>query len=52
MLTEDPLGAGVHIVPLGLISPEKLKNYVDQWKGKFTKVVGLRPTSDIDHQQE
>ena len=44
MLTDNPREACVHIVPLGLISTEKLKGYADSWKDTFTKVVGLRPT--------
>jgi DNA cross-link repair 1A protein len=44
MLTEDPLEAAVHIVPLSLINPERLKLYANRWKEKFDKVVGFRPT--------
>ena len=44
MLTNDPREACVHVVPLGLISTERLKGYADAWKDTFTKVVGLRPT--------
>lgn len=44
MLTDNPREACVHIVPLSLISPERLKGYADTWKDTFTKIVGLRPT--------
>ena len=44
MLTDNPREACVHVVPLGLISIERLKGYTDNWKDTFTKVVGLRPT--------
>ena len=44
MLTDNPREACVHIVPLGLISTERLKGYADNWKDTFTKVIGLRPT--------
>ncbi|KAJ6539486.1 DNA repair metallo-beta-lactamase-domain-containing protein [Mycena capillaripes] len=44
LLTADPLGADVHILPLGMISPEKLQEYLERFKGNFTKVVGFRPT--------
>jgi DNA repair metallo-beta-lactamase len=44
MLTEDPLEAMVHVVPLGLINPDKLKLYANQWKERFHRVIGLRPT--------
>ena len=44
MLTDNPREACVHVVPLGLISTERLKGYADAWKDTFTKVVGLRPT--------
>jgi DNA cross-link repair 1A protein len=44
MLTDDPLSAGVHIIPLGLLTPDKLKAYSDKWKDSFNKVVGFRPT--------
>lgn len=44
MLTDDPRGACVHVVPLNLISTERLKGYADVWKDTFTKIIGLRPT--------
>ncbi|KAJ7117736.1 DNA repair metallo-beta-lactamase-domain-containing protein [Mycena epipterygia] len=44
LLTADPLAADVHILPLGMISLEKLQLYLERFKGIFTKVVGFRPT--------
>ncbi|EEB89305.1 hypothetical protein MPER_12610, partial [Moniliophthora perniciosa FA553] len=44
MLTTNPKDASVHLVPLGVIVSDKLKEYLDRWKGHFTHVVGFRPT--------
>ncbi|KAF7370359.1 DNA cross-link repair protein PSO2/SNM1 [Mycena sanguinolenta] len=44
LLTSDPVAADVHILPLGMISLEKLQHYLERFKGIFTKVVGFRPT--------
>ncbi|KAF7308322.1 DNA cross-link repair protein PSO2/SNM1 [Mycena chlorophos] len=46
LLTDDPLAADVHILPLGKISIDKLHAYLTQpaLKGTFTRVVGFRPT--------
>lgn len=44
MLTADPLAATVHLVPLGTITTDRLKIYMDQFKGAFTKAIGFRPT--------
>ncbi|TDL15657.1 DRMBL-domain-containing protein [Rickenella mellea] len=44
MLTNDPLNAGVHIVPLGMINSDKFQTYMDRWDGHFAKAVGFRPT--------
>ncbi|KAJ7173743.1 DNA cross-link repair protein pso2/snm1 [Mycena filopes] len=44
LLTTNPLLADVHILPLGMISLEKLEQYLLRFKGTFTKVVGFRPT--------
>ncbi|KAF7308326.1 DNA cross-link repair protein PSO2/SNM1 [Mycena chlorophos] len=46
LLTDDPLAADVHILPLGKISVDKLHAYLTQpaLKGTFTRVVGFRPT--------
>lgn len=44
MLTSDPLAAIVHLAPLGTIATDRLKIYMDRFKGTFTKAVGFRPT--------
>ncbi|ESK97882.1 dna repair protein pso2 [Moniliophthora roreri MCA 2997] len=44
MLTTNPKDASVHLVPLGVIVSDKLREYLDRWKGHFTRVVGFRPT--------
>ena len=44
LLTTDPLSAGVHLVPLNVITSDKLKLYMDRYKGQYTRVIGFRPT--------
>ena len=44
LLTSDPLAAGVHLLPLGTIASDKLKIYMERWKGHFDKAIGFRPT--------
>ncbi|KAF5361748.1 hypothetical protein D9756_002257 [Leucocoprinus leucothites] len=44
MLTTDPLAATVHVVPLGTIATDRLKIYMDRFKGAFTRAIGFRPT--------
>ena len=44
MLTSDPLDAIVHLVPLSVIASDKLKVYLERWKGSFSKILGFRPT--------
>lgn len=44
MLTDNPREACVHIVPLSLVSTERLKGYANGWKDTFSSVVGFRPT--------
>ena len=44
MLTKNALEAGVHVVPLGMIASDRIKDYMEKWKGKWTKVVAFRPT--------
>ncbi|KAF5377755.1 hypothetical protein D9757_008069 [Collybiopsis confluens] len=44
LLTRNPLDAQVHIVPLGYVNLDKLKEYSEKYKGHFRKIVGLRPT--------
>jgi len=44
MLTPDPLSANVHLVPLGVVTSDRLKEYVGRWKGHWTKAIAFRPT--------
>jgi len=44
MLTKDPLDANVHLVPLGVVTSDKLKPYVDKFNGHFSRAIGFRPT--------
>ncbi|KAG9223867.1 hypothetical protein CCMSSC00406_0007729 [Pleurotus cornucopiae] len=44
LLTSNPLEARVHLVPLGVVSSDKLKGYVERFKKSFSKAVGFRPT--------
>ncbi|KAF4593193.1 hypothetical protein EYR38_008905 [Pleurotus pulmonarius] len=44
LLTSNPLDARVHLVPLGVVSSDKLKGYVERYKKSFSKAVGFRPT--------
>ncbi|KAF8659851.1 hypothetical protein AX16_001736 [Volvariella volvacea WC 439] len=44
MLTSNPLDAHVHLVPLALITSDRLKTYLQRFKGTFSRVVGFRPT--------
>ncbi|KAF8519022.1 DRMBL-domain-containing protein [Hysterangium stoloniferum] len=44
LLTDDPFEAGVHVVPLHIVSSDKFQEYVSKWNGHWTKAVGFRPT--------
>ncbi|KAG5636232.1 hypothetical protein H0H81_008713 [Sphagnurus paluster] len=44
MLTSNPSEAGVHVVPLGIITSDRLEDYVRRYKGTFTKAAAFRPT--------
>ncbi|PIL24631.1 hypothetical protein GSI_12515 [Ganoderma sinense ZZ0214-1] len=44
LLTTDPHAAGVHLVPLALIATDRLKGYMERWKGHYGKAIGFRPT--------
>lgn len=44
MLTKDPYEAGVHLVPLGVVTSDRLKEYTERWKGHWAKAVAFRPT--------
>jgi DNA cross-link repair 1A protein len=44
LLTSNPLVAGVHIVPLKMVSGDDFKDYVARYNGHFTHAIGFRPT--------
>ncbi|KAH7881772.1 DNA repair metallo-beta-lactamase-domain-containing protein [Phlebopus sp. FC_14] len=44
LLTADPAEGGVHMLPLGMISSDRLKSYIQGFKGIFSRAVGFRPT--------
>ena len=44
LLTSDPKAAGVHVVPLAVISTDRLKPYMERWDGYYTKAIAFRPT--------
>ncbi|KZT25277.1 DRMBL-domain-containing protein [Neolentinus lepideus HHB14362 ss-1] len=44
LLTSNPLDAVVHVVPLSVITSDRIKEYVDRFKGHFDRAVGFRPT--------
>ncbi|KAI0306093.1 DNA repair metallo-beta-lactamase-domain-containing protein [Multifurca ochricompacta] len=44
MLTTDPFSANVHLVPLGVVTSDRLKEYIKRWKGYWIKVIAFRPT--------
>lgn len=44
LLTSDPLEGCVHLVPLQHINSDKIGDYLAQFKGEYTRVVGFRPT--------
>lgn len=44
LLTSNPLDANIHLLPLGMIASDRLKNYVERYKSHFTRFIGFRPT--------
>ncbi|KAF8323475.1 DRMBL-domain-containing protein [Cantharellus anzutake] len=44
LLTNDPYEAQIHLVPLGALNRDKIGDYLSQFKGAYTRVVGFRPT--------
>lgn len=44
LLTSKPTDTIVHLVPLGMITSDGLKTYLDRFKGSYTKIIGFRPT--------
>ncbi|KAH7920380.1 DRMBL-domain-containing protein [Leucogyrophana mollusca] len=44
LLTSDPIEGGVHLLPLGMITSDKIKPYVERFKGTYSRAVAFRPT--------
>ena len=44
LLTSNAREAAVHLVPLGVITSDKLKPYYERYKDTFSRAVGFRPT--------
>lgn len=44
MLTSNPSDSVVHLLPLGMITSDKLKPYLERFSNHFSKIVGFRPT--------
>jgi hypothetical protein len=44
MLTKDPYAADVHLVPLSVITSDRITEYTERWKGHWDKAIGFRPT--------
>ncbi|KAF8557696.1 DRMBL-domain-containing protein [Imleria badia] len=44
LLTADPAEANVHILPLGTVTSDNLRSYLQRFKGTFSRVIGFRPT--------
>jgi len=44
LLTADPAEANVHILPLGTVTSDNLRLYLQRFKGTFSRVIGFRPT--------
>jgi DNA cross-link repair 1A protein len=43
-LTDDPNATPFHIVSMALLSKQKLNDYRGTFKGRFTHILGIRPT--------
>lgn len=43
-LTDDPCATPLHFVSMGLLSKQKLADYKDSFQGRFSHVLGIRPT--------
>ena len=44
LLTNNPLEAGVHVVPLSAVTSDRFKDYMEKWNGRWTSAVAFRPT--------
>lgn len=43
-LTDDPSATPLHFVSMSLLSKQKLSDYRDSFQGRFSHVLGIRPT--------
>ncbi|KAG9312825.1 DNA cross-link repair protein pso2/snm1 [Chiua virens] len=44
LLTTDPAEANVHLLPLGTVTLDNLRSYLQRFKQTFSRVIGFRPT--------
>jgi len=44
LLDDDPYSCDVHVMPLHMITSDRLLEYLERWKGRWDKVLGFRPT--------
>lgn len=44
MLTKNPAEAQVHVLPLGQINIERLKEYLELHRARHDRILGFRPT--------
>lgn len=44
LLTANPAEANVPILPLGAVTSDSLRSYLQRFKGTFSRIVGFRPT--------
>lgn len=50
MLSADPIEANVHLVPLSVITSDRLKPYFERFQRFYCRVIGFRPTGWTYHQ--
>ncbi|KAH9973467.1 hypothetical protein BGW80DRAFT_1307377 [Lactifluus volemus] len=41
MFSADPFSANAHLVPLGVVTSKRLKEYIKRWKAHWTKAICL-----------
>ena len=44
MLMTNPFSANVHLVPLGVVMSDRLKDYIGRRKDHWTKAIAFHPT--------
>lgn len=44
LLTSNAQEASIHLLPLGMITSDKLAGYFNAFKDKYSKIIGFRPT--------